>query len=246
MPLGLMPGMTYEEKETILAPGDSVLLHSDGVVEAHDEQRAMFGFPRLKETLSQAPEGTDLIAHVLSELTAFTGPDAEQEDDITMMTLERTAGPGAEPAGSGQAVLDEFEVPSAEGNERLAMARVELAVAGLGLEPARVERLKTAVAEATMNAMEHGNEYRDNLPVAIRVLHSPRRLLVQVTDRGMAGDVRPAETPDLEAKLDGLQRPRGWGLFLIEKMVDEARVIDGESEHTLELELRLEGDGDGH
>ena len=109
-----------------------------------------------------------------------------------------------------------------------------------------MERLKTAVAEATMNAMEHGNEYRDNVPVAIRVLHSPRRLLVQVTDRGMAGDVRPAETPDLEAKLDGLQRPRGWGLFLIEKMVDEARVIDGESEHTLELELRLEGDGDGH
>ena len=62
----------------------------------------------------------------------------------------------------------------------------------------------------------------------------------------MAGDVRPAETPDLEAKLDGLQRPRGWGLFLIEKMVDEARVLDGEGEHTLELELRLEGDGDGH
>ena len=57
MPLGLMPGMTYEEKETILAPGDSVLLHSDGVVEAHDAQRAMYGFPRLKETLAAAPEG---------------------------------------------------------------------------------------------------------------------------------------------------------------------------------------------
>ena len=49
MPLGLMPGMPYEEKETVLAPGDSVLLHSDGIVEAHDPDGEMFGFPRLKD-----------------------------------------------------------------------------------------------------------------------------------------------------------------------------------------------------
>ena len=54
-PSGLMPGMVYEEKEGVLQPGESVLLHSDGVVEAHDPERDMFGFPRLKETVADAP-----------------------------------------------------------------------------------------------------------------------------------------------------------------------------------------------
>src|SRR5215216_3595365 len=91
MPLGLMSGMRYEEKEATLEPGESVLLHSDGVVEAHDPERDMFGFPRLKDTMADAPSGQDLIDRVLSELEAFTGPGAEQEDDITMVTLERAA-----------------------------------------------------------------------------------------------------------------------------------------------------------
>jgi serine phosphatase RsbU (regulator of sigma subunit)/anti-sigma regulatory factor (Ser/Thr protein kinase) len=246
MPLGLMPGMAYEEKEAILQPGDSVLLHSDGVVEAHDPDREMFGFPRLKETMAAGPSGQDLIDFVLSELADFTGPGIEQEDDITMMTLERAAGPGDASAAVNGEVLDQFELPSEEGNERQAMARIERAVAGVGLEPGRLEKLKTAVAEATMNAMEHGNEYRADRPVSIRVLRSPDSLRVQVTDHGSAGDAQDAETPDLEAKLDGRQRTRGWGLFLIKEMVDEAQVLDGENEHTLELTLRLGGDGDVH
>ena len=192
MPLGLMPGMRYEEKEAVLEPGDSVLLHSDGVVEAHDPERDMFGFPRLKETMADAPAGQELIDRVLSELEAFTGPDAEQEDDITMVTLERAAGGSHSAAAANGRVLADFELPSAPGNERQAIERVESAVADLGLEPSRVERLKTAVAEATMNAMEHGNEYRADRPVSIRVLLSADRLRVQVTDHGDAARARRA------------------------------------------------------
>src|SRR5215212_1386834 len=75
MPLGLMPGMDYEEKEAVLAPGDSVLLHSDGIVEAHDPAREMFGFPRLKQTVADSPGGQALIDRLLTDLAAFTGPD---------------------------------------------------------------------------------------------------------------------------------------------------------------------------
>jgi anti-sigma regulatory factor (Ser/Thr protein kinase) len=126
------------------------------------------------------------------------------------------------------------------------MARVESAIAGLGLQPARVERLKTAVGEATMNAMEHGNEYRPDLPVSIRVLHSGDRLRVQVTDRGGPEELPEPEAPDLEAKLEGRQTTRGWGLFLIEKMVDEAHVTSEAGGRTVELALRLKGDADGN
>src|SRR5436190_1120423 len=246
MPLGLMPGMAYEEKEITLEPGDSVLLHSDGIVEAHDPERAMFGFPRLKETVAAVPGGQQLIDRVLRDLDVFTGAGAEQEDDITMVTLERSAAAAPSSAGSNGSTLAAFELPSAPGNEREAMERVARAVAGLGLEPARLERLKTAVGEAAMNAMEHGNEYRADRPVSIRVLRSGSRLLVQVTDRGDAGELAEADAPDIEAKLEGRQSPRGWGLFLIEKMVDEARVTNEGGGRTVELALRLEGEGDGN
>jgi serine phosphatase RsbU (regulator of sigma subunit)/anti-sigma regulatory factor (Ser/Thr protein kinase) len=243
MPLGLMPGMSYEEKEATLQPGDSVLLHSDGVLEAHDPEREMFGSPRLKETMARAPGGQEMMDHVLSDLAAFTGPGAEQEDDITMVTLQRSSGARTVTAESNGRVLAEFELASEPGNEREAIARVADAVVGLGLEPARLERLKTAVAEATMNAMEHGNEYRADRPVSIRVIHTPKRLSVHVKDSGDPGELPSPEKPDLEAKLEGRQKPRGWGLLLIEEMVDETRVTSEGQGRTVELALRLEGGG---
>jgi len=245
MPLGLMPGMRYEEKEIVLAPGESLLLHSDGVVEAHAPDRDMYGFPRLKAAVAAHPGGGELIDRILAELAAFTGPDAEQEDDVTMVTLQRSPGAAHVVNGTRPELLADFEVPSAAGNERLAIERVNAAIAPLGLPEARVRRLETAVGEATMNAMEHGNRYRADLPVRVRVTADGERLRVRISDHGAAPARGEVETPDLEAKLAGLQRPRGWGLFLIEKMVDDTRECSDEGGHTLELALRLEeGGGD--
>ncbi len=250
MPLGLMTGMAYEEKEYVLAPGDSVLLHSDGVVEAHAPDGDMYGFPRLMDAVDRHPGGGELIDRVLAELDRFTGPGAEQEDDVTMVTLQRTAGAshmdnGAVGKDAAERVLAEFELPSAAGNERMAIDHVSSAVADLGLEEARRERLKTAVGEATMNAMEHGNRYQADRPVTVRVLATPDRLRVLITDLGGAPPMAEPETPDIEAKLEGLQRPRGWGLFLIQNMVDETSETSDEQHHTVELALRLQGGNDG-
>ena len=98
MPLGLMAGMSYEEKTAVLEPGDSLLLHSDGIAEAHAPDREMFGFPRLKQIVGANAGGEALIDVVLTELARFIGPGAVQEDDITMVTLERSAA-GADWAG---------------------------------------------------------------------------------------------------------------------------------------------------
>jgi PAS domain S-box-containing protein len=89
MPLGLMPGMGYEQKEITLMPGDSLLLYSDGLVEAHDPQREMFGFPRVQGFVGAHPGGATLIDSLLAELGRFTGEVWEQEDDITLVTLQR-------------------------------------------------------------------------------------------------------------------------------------------------------------
>ena len=90
MPLGLMPGMGYEEKEIVLQKGESVLFYSDGLVEAHDRRREMFGFPRLQGLVgAHRSGGSALISFLLSELARFTGEGWEQEDDITLVTLDR-------------------------------------------------------------------------------------------------------------------------------------------------------------
>jgi serine/threonine-protein kinase RsbW len=135
--------------------------------------------------------------------------------------------------------LAEFAVPSEPGNERRAMEEVAGAVQGLGLPERTMDRLKTAVAEATMNAMEHGNEYRAEAPVLIEVEASEADLCVRITDQGSGPPAFNSETPDLEAKLDGMQTPRGWGLFLIKSMVDEMNVTGDEDHHTVELVLHL-------
>ena len=90
MPLGLLPGMSYEEKEIVLDRGDSVLFYSDGLVEAHDPHREMFGFPRLQGLVGAHPGGATMVDFLLEELARFVGDSWEQEDDITLVTLQRS------------------------------------------------------------------------------------------------------------------------------------------------------------
>ena len=92
MPLGLLPSMTYEEKETTIDPRQGVLLYSDGVIEAHGPDGTMFGFPRLRELMARERPTSELLNYVLEQLHDFTGRGWDQEDDITMVALERTGG----------------------------------------------------------------------------------------------------------------------------------------------------------
>jgi serine phosphatase RsbU (regulator of sigma subunit) len=92
MPLGLMPGMGYEEKEIVFDVGEVALFYSDGLVEAHDPKGEMFGFPRLRALIAEhAEEERALEDFLMEELYSFVGEGWEQEDDITLLTLKRYA-----------------------------------------------------------------------------------------------------------------------------------------------------------
>jgi serine phosphatase RsbU (regulator of sigma subunit) len=91
MPLGLLPGMSYEENTTTLAPGDHVILISDGLTEAHDAERQMFGTRRLMECLAARPADMDCITFLLEKLAQFTVPGWEREDDMTIVDISRLA-----------------------------------------------------------------------------------------------------------------------------------------------------------
>jgi serine phosphatase RsbU (regulator of sigma subunit)/anti-sigma regulatory factor (Ser/Thr protein kinase) len=244
MPLGLMTGMEYEEVQAELCSGESLLLYSDGLVEAHNPQGEMFSFPRLKSLMADHGGGQGLIETLVDALAEFTGEGWHQEDDVTFVVIERS--PVEEPGSSrdnlnGWRTLTTFSVASEPGNERQAMEQVASAVEELALSEANVERLKTAVAEATMNAMEHGNGYQAELTADIEVRTSPQQLSVRISDKNSDGAISVPDQPDLEAKLSGEQSPRGWGLFLIENMVDEMHIHSGDGHHTIELIVNRKG-----
>jgi anti-sigma regulatory factor (Ser/Thr protein kinase) len=156
--------------------------------------------------------------------------------------------------------LARFTLASVPGNERAAIARVSESVAGLELPAGRMDRLKTAVAEATMNAIEHGNDNRPDLAVDIEVVLRGAEIIVDITDRGGRGDTGqpgtgqpgtgqlgtddPAElageVPDLARKLSGDQEPGGWGLFLIRHMVDGMEVTTSGERRTVRLTMRTQ------
>lgn len=134
--------------------------------------------------------------------------------------------------------LVEFSLPSELSSEGLARAKLAEAVQGLSLPAASLERLKMVVAEATLNAIEHGQRYRSNAPMVIRVLVSDRSLPMHITDQDSGGSLPKLETPtDLATQLADQQPSRGWGFFLIEKMAEELQLSGDEAHHTIELFL---------
>jgi anti-sigma regulatory factor (Ser/Thr protein kinase) len=106
-------------------------------------------------------------------------------------------------------------------------------------EPQR-QRLHTAVAEAAMNAMEHGNHYREELVIGVEVRDTGSGVAVSISDQGGSADLPAAAEPDLVAKLAGDESPRGWGLFLIREMVDEMTTRADGDRHVVELVLNEE------
>jgi serine phosphatase RsbU (regulator of sigma subunit)/predicted ester cyclase len=91
MPLGLMSNMNYEEKEIVFDAGEGALFYSDGLVEAHDLEGEMFGFPRLRALVARHGVERSLGGFLLEELYSFVGEGWEQEDDITLLTLRCSA-----------------------------------------------------------------------------------------------------------------------------------------------------------
>lgn len=144
----------------------------------------------------------------------------------------------------GWQMIQSYRVPSVLGNERLAMSYVAEALKSFHLTRRRLDQLGTAVAEATMNAMEHGNHYNPEIPVILQVFSANQAIAVRISDKGGSSQLLAPEhyeTPDIEAKLAELQSPRGWGLFLIQNMVDEMHVRSDAENHSVELVMRLEG-----
>ncbi len=120
----------------------------------------------------------------------------------------------------------EVRVPSRMGYEKVAMSTAASVAKLMGFSEDRVEDLKTALAEACINAIEHGNHLDDQLSVGVFLSVDDDRLEVRVVDEGEGMNHRPA-VPDIDRKMLGDEDPRGMGMFLIQALVDEAEWVPG-------------------
>ncbi len=147
---------------------------------------------------------------------------------------------------SDQQPICELDFPSQPGNELAAVRAVLQNIQSYKISATKRERMKTAIAEATMNAMEHGNRFRVEDPVKIQILAGRGQIIIKVMDLGDINTIPEAEIPDIDAKLAGKQSPRGWGLFLIRHMTDEMYVYAEGNFHITELVWNCENETSEH
>jgi serine/threonine-protein kinase RsbW len=120
----------------------------------------------------------------------------------------------------------EVRLPSRLGFEKVAMSTAASVAKLMGFREDRIEDLKTAVAEACINAIEHGNRLNENLSVGVILSAQEDALEVKVLDDGKGMRTQPAK-PDIDRKMHGQEGPRGMGMFLIQALVDEAEWVAG-------------------
>ncbi len=133
----------------------------------------------------------------------------------------------------------EIKLPSKFGYEKLAMAASAMIAEGMGFGPAKIEDLKTAVSEACVNAIEHGNKQHLDKRVTILFGISQTSLVVDVFDEGDGSVFQMSQEPRMREKIEGKESARGLGLFLIRQLMDEAEFIPRAHGTRLRMVVRL-------
>jgi sigma-B regulation protein RsbU (phosphoserine phosphatase) len=223
LPLGAVADAEYEERSVTIEQGDQVYIYSDGIVEAQDRSGTLYGFPRLEQAIGRAArfQPREAVAMLVQEAKGFQG-DALQSDDMTLVVLQAT-GNAARMVSSVQTRWQgnpiELRLPSQLGAERAAMAAAAAVAHSMGFLPRRIDDVRTVVAEACVNAAEHGNRLRPDAVIHVAIQAADGQLIITVSDSG-PGFTRAGGRPDIAAALRGESGGRGWGLYLMERLAD--------------------------
>ena len=138
-------------------------------------------------------------------------------------------------------IMVELKIPSEFGYEKIAMSTVATIASEFGFNEEKVEDIKTAVSEACINAIEHGNQMLESKNVLVLFRVTKDGLIIDVQDEGRTKGFKLVHSPDLENKMAGASTKRGWGLFLIDKLVDDVKVIqDDDNASVLRMVIKLE------
>jgi serine/threonine-protein kinase RsbW len=128
----------------------------------------------------------------------------------------------------------EIYIPSELGYEKIPMSAAAAVAHKMGFSLERVDDLKTAVAEAVTNAIEHGNQHNLEVKVLIVLTIQEKSLALNVVDQGC----RPI--PVLPIEREPKSNNRGWGMFLIKNLMDEVEVVAQPGRNEIKMVIHLE------
>ncbi|NUM75903.1 ATP-binding protein, partial [candidate division KSB1 bacterium] len=220
------------ERHIDLAAGDMLVFYTDGIVDMMNGESEPYSFDRFCASVHRHARASSngIVHELIKDAERFSG-SRDHSDDITLLVarFEGVPPPVRDEPENGKpaaAVFTEnsgevrLSIPSQHGYEKMAMeAAAELAQM-LGFRAERVEDLRTAVAEACLNAIEHGNKLNQMNRLDVLLKPASNSLTVQVIDNGSGFALKPQHEISLERKISGEESTRGLGLFLIEKLMD--------------------------
>jgi serine phosphatase RsbU (regulator of sigma subunit)/anti-sigma regulatory factor (Ser/Thr protein kinase) len=235
LPIGIQRQICYGRHQIKLQPDDLLVFYTDGIVDMMNDAHEPYSFERFRTAVQRhAPRASlaDMPNLLIAEAERFAGAK-NRLDDLTLVVakFEGVSETRQLPATADSEALSDLRgtaageihltIPSQCGYEKLAMDTAGALAEWAGFPPSRIADLRTAVSEACLNAIEHGNRMHETANVEVVLKPAAQGLTVQIFDvgSGFAKDAKPS--PDLAKKISGEEAPRGIGLFLIEQLVDE-------------------------
>ena len=233
-PIGIRHPVRYGQHQIALQPGDLIVLYTDGVVDMMNGSGEPYSFDRFQHSVQRHAHKplAEVIDRLVQDAEEFVGSSIHH-DDVTLLAariealqpatsradLVVDAGELASPVDDAREIR--LSIPSCCGYEKTAMDLAAKLGEMLGFRPDRIEDLRTAVSEACLNAIEHGNQMEVNSRVDVLFKLGRDDLTIQIIDNGTGFQPEGFRSPDLAKKISGQESPRGLGLFLIEKLVDQ-------------------------
>ncbi len=215
--IGAMPGLPYQQDKDILHPGDVILLYTDGVTEAFNEEEALFSEARLEAVLhSEAlPDSAEsIVTDIIEAVNRFVGT-AEQSDDITLLTVQYLGLPES---------METKELNITIKNRFEEMEIVEEQFSNFVLKNALPDTLRQNISivldEILNNIISYGYPGEKEKEIEVNFKLSENRLVLTIKDTGVPFNPFEQETPDLSTSIEE-REIGGLGIHLVRNMMDE-------------------------
>lgn len=233
--IGGLPETKYHDYELRLEPGSKLFLYTDGLPEATNSDKAMFGLDRICAVLNESADkhSDEILASVTRAVEEFVGEE-EQFDDLTMLCFHYY-GPNHEGGNSVKQITVKASIDSITAVTQFIDDNLE----ELGCPVKTQSQIDIAIDEIVNNIASYAYESEaGDLTAQFEFDEATRTAAITFIDSGIPFDPVAAADPDvtLPAEERGVG---GLGIFLVKKTMDKVNYSYLEGKNILRIEKRI-------
>jgi sigma-B regulation protein RsbU (phosphoserine phosphatase) len=214
--IGAMPGLPYQQDSDVLHPGDTILLYTDGVTEAFNEEEQLFSEKRLETLLiSESLDSAEsVVLGTIDEVNRFAG-DAEQSDDITLLAVQYLGLPE-------EMMSQELHVTIKNRYEDMGIIDEQFSAFAeeSDLPDAVRQSMSIVLDEMLNNIISYAYQGEKEKEIEVNIELSGNRLVLTIKDAGVPFNPFARETPDISESIEE-REIGGLGIHMVRSMIDE-------------------------